>query len=116
MAKAKKAVSESKASRKGNDASAADEIDSIFVRAASEKPTPAKDCKMDGEAKGTAVVDDGFFDTRGRRAPKRKYTAEGFPIYTAEEMGLSRRDRDGKDVFRPSGASELCPFDCQCCF
>lgn len=113
-----KALSESKASRKSNDGNISDEIDSLFIRAASEKSTPSKDSKKSSEAKKKEITaaDDRFFDTRGRKASKRKYTAEGLPIYTAEEMGIRERDKSGKDGFHHSGASSLCPFDCQCCF
>eukprot|EP00035_Acanthoeca_spectabilis_P004509 m.104490 g.104490 ORF g.104490 m.104490 type:complete len:409 (+) comp12610_c0_seq1:50-1276(+) len=49
--------------------------------------------------------DDGFFDSRGRKS-KRKFTPEGFPVYTEDELKISE----------DAGTTDLCPFDCQCCF
>eukprot|EP00038_Savillea_parva_P012052 m.201901 g.201901 ORF g.201901 m.201901 type:complete len:205 (-) comp21618_c0_seq1:64-678(-) len=49
--------------------------------------------------------DDGFFDSRGKKN-KRKYTSDGFPIYTENELKISA----------DAGTTPLCPFDCQCCF
>lgn len=56
-----------------------------------------------------------FFDTRGLKSAARTYTDDGFVIYTAEELGLSRRDNSGKDHFLPLGNTPDCPFDCECC-
>lgn len=44
--------------------------------------------------------------TQASRDPKRRYTEDGLPIYTTEELGLSEK----------GGDTDLCPFDCQCCF
>ena len=44
--------------------------------------------------------------TQANRDPKRRYTEDGLPIYTTEELGLSEK----------GGDTDLCPFDCQCCF
>jgi len=40
------------------------------------------------------------------RDPNRKYTEDGLPIYTTAELGLSNK----------GGDTNLCPFDCDCCF
>lgn len=40
------------------------------------------------------------------RDPNRKYTEDGLPIYTPAELGLSNK----------GGDTDLCPFDCNCCF
>ena len=61
--------------------------------------------------KTKADQQDGF---AGRSMPGtsgRKYTEEGFPIYTEEELGLNNKGGDGPD----------CPFDVSssvfsCCF
>ena len=37
----------------------------------------------------------------------RKKTADGFTIYTEEELGINKAD---------AGSTPLCPFDCSCCF
>lgn len=50
-------------------------------------------------------ADDGF---SGRSLkPGRKFTEEGYPIYTEDELKLNV---DG------AGETPDCPFDCQCCF
>ena len=41
---------------------------------------------------------------RVEREKNRKYTEDGLPIYTEEELGINKR-----------GNTELCPFHCQCC-
>ncbi|GAX81609.1 hypothetical protein CEUSTIGMA_g9037.t1 [Chlamydomonas eustigma] len=48
-------------------------------------------------------------DLFGREVSKgRKRTEEGYAIYTEEELGLSNNSKGGD--------TDLCPFDCQCCF
>lgn len=37
----------------------------------------------------------------------RKKTADGFTIYTEDELGINKSD---------AGNTPLCPFDCSCCF
>jgi hypothetical protein len=49
-------------------------------------------------------VNDGF-GGRSMAGSGRKYTEEGFPIYTEEELGLNGKGGDTPD----------CPFDCKCC-
>jgi hypothetical protein len=39
-------------------------------------------------------------------AEQRKRTEEGYAIYTEEELGFGKR----------GGDTNLCPFDCTCCF
>ncbi|KDN53245.1 DUF1764-domain-containing protein [Tilletiaria anomala UBC 951] len=59
----------------------------------------------------TSGMDDSnaaFADSRGIIADsKRKRTEEGFLVYTEEELGINRPD---------AGETDLCPFDCDCCF
>jgi hypothetical protein len=38
--------------------------------------------------------------------PKRRYTEDGLPIYTEEELGMNNPK---------AGTTPLCPFDCDCC-
>jgi hypothetical protein len=52
--------------------------------------------------------DDKFWsDSRGiyRDSSGRRYTADGLPIYTEEELNIGK-----------GGGTPLCPFDCDCCF
>ena len=39
--------------------------------------------------------------------PKRRYTDDGVPIYSADELHIGKSG---------SGKTDLCPFDCDCCF
>ncbi|GMI97951.1 hypothetical protein like AT5G11760 [Hibiscus trionum] len=48
--------------------------------------------------------DEGLSESSSR---PRKKTADGFTIYTEEELGISKSD---------AGNTPLCPFDCDCCF
>lgn len=41
------------------------------------------------------------------RDPNRRYTEDGIPIYTEEELGLNNPK---------AGTTPLCPFDCDCCY
>ena len=45
----------------------------------------------------------------GEAAKARKRTEEGFAIYTEDELGLGPGSGKGGDT-------DLCPFDCDCCF
>ena len=46
-------------------------------------------------------------DIFGKEEDKsRKRTEEGYRIYTEEELGLNKK----------GGDTDLCPFDCDCCF
>ncbi|KAI9318580.1 hypothetical protein BX666DRAFT_1876775 [Dichotomocladium elegans] len=47
--------------------------------------------------------DDGFGDSRGKRA--KRTTEEGYPLYDIKDLRIG----EGKDT-------PLCPFDCDCCF
>ncbi|GIL42361.1 hypothetical protein Vafri_357 [Volvox africanus] len=47
--------------------------------------------------------DDIFGEATGKG---RKRTEEGFAIYTEDELGLGKK----------GGDTDLCPFDCDCCF
>lgn len=49
-------------------------------------------------------TDDGFSDTRGAHNKARPLTADGLPIFTAEEMKIGQ-----------GGDTPDCPFDCACC-
>lgn len=45
------------------------------------------------------------FDIRGGREKRKKYTEDGFPIYSMQELCIK---------FNPIGTDD-CPFDCDCC-
>ncbi len=81
------------------------EIDAIFSKLQGGKKMATKKTKQDAKAPASGGKDDGF---AGRSLPGggRKYTEEGFPIYTEDELGLNKKGGDTPD----------CPFDCQCCF
>lgn len=55
--------------------------------------------------RGTAVLDDdAFADSRGEK--RKRKVVDGLKVYTEEELGLNNG----------GGDTELCPFDCNCCF
>lgn len=43
----------------------------------------------------------------GDAGKKRKRTEEGYAIYTEDELGLTKKG---------GGDTDLCPFDCDCCY
>ncbi|WOK97689.1 hypothetical protein Cni_G06397 [Canna indica] len=60
--------------------------------------------KKKDKKKGKRKVDpDESIEARGRR----RRTADGFAIYSADELGFGKAD---------AGGTPLCPFDCSCCF
>ncbi|KXZ46643.1 hypothetical protein GPECTOR_42g854 [Gonium pectorale] len=61
------------------------------------KAEPAKKPRVEGSK------DDIFGADAGKG---RKRTEEGFAIYTEDELGLGKK----------GGDTDLCPFDCDCCF
>eukprot|EP01128_Nolandella_sp_AFSM9_P004561 TRINITY_DN2062_c0_g1_i1.p1 TRINITY_DN2062_c0_g1~~TRINITY_DN2062_c0_g1_i1.p1 ORF type:complete len:136 (+),score=45.22 TRINITY_DN2062_c0_g1_i1:479-886(+) len=48
--------------------------------------------------------DDFWGDSRGNNSSSR-YTEEGYPIFTKEQLKIGE-----------GGDTDLCPFDCKCCF
>ncbi|GLC35182.1 hypothetical protein PLESTB_000563400 [Pleodorina starrii] len=72
------------------------EPDAAAVAAAAAAPA-AKRPRVEGSK------DDIFGEVS---AKGRKRTEEGFPIYSEDELGLGKR----------GGDTDLCPFDCDCCF
>ncbi|KAL6746650.1 hypothetical protein V8C86DRAFT_2936253 [Haematococcus lacustris] len=92
-----------------------DEIDAIF---GSAKCNPVAHQKSKGQQQQQAsvkqvntqapVVLGNKDDIFGEETKKgRKRTEEGYAVYTEEELGLGRPD---------AGNTDLCPFDCECCF
>lgn len=67
------------------------EIDNIFN---TTKKTKAKKREIDND-----------FDIRGNKKESRRYTSDGFPVYTLDELQTKSN---------PEPTDE-CPFDCQCC-
>ncbi|GIL89610.1 hypothetical protein Vretimale_1830 [Volvox reticuliferus] len=67
------------------------EPDGIATAAIAKRP------RIDGSK------DDIFGEATGKG---RKRTDEGYAIYTEEELGLGKK----------GGDTDLCPFDCDCCF
>ncbi|KAM3337758.1 putative protein C6G9.01c [Capsicum galapagoense] len=91
------------------------EIDEIFAgkkrklveiqeKSSGEAVTEAKKVKK-GKGKSSRMPKDGGLLEPPRR--QRKKTADGFSLYTEEELGIGRSD---------AGGTPLCPFDCDCCF
>lgn len=53
----------------------------------------------------TSKADSDFFDSRGLKRKTRALTEDGYPIYSPKEMKIGM-----------GGGTDLCPFDCNCCF
>ena len=79
-----------------------DDIDDIF----SSKPKKEEPKKAVVHKSTNNDNDDGFFDTRGLKTQERRYTEDGFPIYTDKELGFTNT----------LGDTDECPFDCKCCY
>lgn len=74
------------------------------VRKSSASATPGAYVREETR-RGTAVLDDDqFADSRGEK--RKRKTVDGLKVYTEEELGLNNG----------GGDTELCPFDCNCCF
>lgn len=69
---------------------------------------PGKEKKRKKEADGARGLEG---ETGKRKEPQtstsRKKTAEGFAVYKEEELGFNAKS---------AGGTDLCPFDCKCCF
>lgn len=65
----------------------------------------------EGNAVRTALddLDDAFKSGKGAKAwvHKQTHTSEGFRVMWEDELGINKPG---------SGETELCPFDCDCCF
>ena len=85
-----------------------DEIDDVFAKLSDKKSKKKKSSKKVAAAIGTKSrpEDDGFAGRTLKPAGARKYTEEGFPIYTMDELGLNGN---------AGGDTPDCPFDCKCC-
>ncbi|KAH0791862.1 growth factor [Histomonas meleagridis] len=68
------------------------ELDEIFSNIKKNKKEKAKQQALNAEKLG--------------QPKKRKYTSDGLPIYTEEELGMNNPK---------AGTTPLCPFDCDCC-
>ncbi|CAN4095540.1 unnamed protein product [Withania somnifera] len=92
------------------------EIDEIFAGKKRKKPenqektsgAAVADPKKVKKSKGKSsriTKDNKDFSEPARKS--RKKTADGFSLYTEEELGIGRAN---------AGGTPLCPFDCDCCF
>ncbi|PNW78943.1 hypothetical protein CHLRE_09g395325v5 [Chlamydomonas reinhardtii] len=102
---------EEKAAGGGKKAAEIDDIFSAGKKKAAEnakekEKRAAEQAEQEPAAKVPKVAgnkDDIFGEQTGKG---RKRTEEGFAIYTEDELGLGRK----------GGDTDLCPFDCECCF
>ncbi|CEM07797.1 unnamed protein product [Vitrella brassicaformis CCMP3155] len=96
------------------------QIDALFSRLKRKhKSEPTQQAKTATTSGGNKVRGDSSVARRGRRPKQpssidedlslanrpRRYTEEGWPIYTEEELRIGQ-----------GGGTPLCPFDCDCCF
>jgi len=89
------------------------DIDKIFDSIKSKKQDNAKTKdqikeKNKTESQASKIKGTGAFKNKNSKNAKKgdKYTDEGFKIYTEEELGLNKE----------GGGTDLCPFDCDCCY
>jgi hypothetical protein len=101
---AKKAKPVATSKRKSDDA--ADTSKVAAKKRRESEGVPYQDTAQ--AARKTAILDDDAFGNSRGSASRRKFTEEGFPIYTMEELNLD------KNAY--GGGTRLCPFDCNCCF
>lgn len=67
---------------------------------------PKKDDIFPASSGPTAsIADSDFFDSRGLKRKTRALTEDGYPIYTPSELKIGM-----------GGGTDLCPFDCNCCY
>ena len=76
-------------------------IEEIFEK----KKKPEKEKKLAISASVISSHKDEYGDSRGLRSGVKRYTEEGFPIFTVQEMNV----KVGKETVS-------CPFDCDCCY
>lgn len=79
-------------------------VQSKPVKPADSRP-PAAKATTPAPAPASGNDDSAFTDLRG--AKKRKTTAEGYRVYKDDELRLFDAD---------AGMTDLCPFDCECCY
>eukprot|EP01023_Acetabularia_acetabulum_P068872 TRINITY_DN983_c0_g1_i1.p4 TRINITY_DN983_c0_g1~~TRINITY_DN983_c0_g1_i1.p4 ORF type:complete len:120 (-),score=17.06 TRINITY_DN983_c0_g1_i1:479-838(-) len=78
-----------------------DDINNIFKTAIKQQQYCNKQTKQKNKEQGSK--DDIFGE---QRSSDKKITEEGYAVYTEAELGF----RDD------CGDTDLCPFDCHCCF
>ncbi|PNH12000.1 hypothetical protein TSOC_001121 [Tetrabaena socialis] len=99
------------------------EIDDIFSAGKKKAQESAAEKRAKEEAAAKADADAGGPSGADAKRPRlagnkddifgacagkgRSRTEEGFPIYSEEELGLAKSK---------GGDTDLCPFDCECCF
>ena len=81
------------------------EIDEIFSVAKKKEETAQPEQEKQEKKVRVVVECDDFSDSRGLKGGKRRFTEDGFPIYSLDELGIGR-----------GGDTDACPFDCECCY
>ena len=90
-----------------------DDIESIFSELP-KKDESGKTGKEESKESESVILKDkldrastSIFKQDIPESSTRKFTEEGFPIYTMDELGLNTNPL--------AGTTPLCPFDCDCC-
>ncbi|MBA0747662.1 hypothetical protein Gogos_004559 [Gossypium gossypioides] len=109
MAKKGSSTTPSRKAENKKEESVPEQKNSASKMAGSEKPngdeiSKPKSSKKKSKKSKETNREGGFNESSSR---PRKRTADGFAIYTEEELGISKSD---------GGSTPLCPFDCDCCF
>lgn len=66
---------------------------------------PKNDDQFPATSAASSANDSDFFDSRGLKRKTRALTDDGYPIYTPKELKIGM-----------GGGTDLCPFECNCCF
>lgn len=100
---AKKAATQKTADGDAAAAAAPSGEDGAALTKLAEQVKEARNKQQGKKPKVEGSKDDIFGESS---AKARKKTEEGFVIYTEDELGLGKK----------GGDTDLCPFDCDCCY
>jgi hypothetical protein len=101
------------------------QIDAIFAKVKGSKDSSsriAKSLKTDRQPKSVLLGEPG---KQTRKANKKKAGSSSDPFATATQLNKAQLDYtdEGWKIYTPQelsigngGDTDLCPFDCQCCF
>ncbi|KAM3147058.1 hypothetical protein pb186bvf_000774 [Paramecium bursaria] len=82
------------------------DIDDLFGKLNDkQKPIKEKDKKLDPKQQVQKTKKVNKSKEKQQVSNKQKFTEEGFKIYTEDDLKLEK-----------GGNTNLCPFDCECCF
>lgn len=83
----------------------AEESDADLARGTAFDPKKDDQFPVSTPAATAAPDRSDFFDSRGLKRKTRALTEDGFPIFSPKELKIGM-----------GGGTDLCPFDCNCCY